>query len=404
MAEPHGRPGRTASRWSVLLGAAFLMATSAIGPGFLTQTTVFTQQMAASFGFVILASIVLDIGAQLNIWRIIVVAEKRGQEIANLVVPGLGSFIAVLVAFGGLAFNIGNIAGAGLGFNALTGLAPEVGAWVSAVIAIGIFLVREAGKAMDRFAQLMGLLMVTLTLYVALTSAPPVGEALIKSVAPDTLHIMAIVTLVGGTVGGYITFAGGHRLLEAGLRGRSALPEATRSAVSGITIASIMRIFLFLATLGVVSQGLVLDATNPPASVFKLAAGPLGYRLFGVVMWSAAITSVIGAAYTSVSFIRTFSAALDRNHRWIIIGFILLSTLVFSAVGRPVKVLILAGALNGLILPVALGAILAAAYRRKIVGDYRHPLWMTLYGACVVLIMTYLGGYTLAVELPKLFE
>jgi Mn2+/Fe2+ NRAMP family transporter len=274
---------------------------------------------------------------------------------------------------------------------------------LSAVIAIGIFLVREAGRAMDRFAQLMGLLMIGLTLYVAFTSAPPVGEALIKSVAPDTVNMMVIVTLVGGTVGGYITFAGGHRLLDAGIRGSSALPEATRSAVSGITLASIMRIFLFLATLGVVSQGLVLDSANPPASVFKLAAGPVGYQLFGIVMWSAALTSVIGAAYTSVSFIQTFSPALERNHRWIIIGFILLSTLVFLAVGRPVKVLILAGALNGLILPLALGTMLVAAYRRTVVGEYRHPVWMTLYGAFVVAVMTYLGGRTLAAELPKLF-
>jgi len=379
------------------------MATSAIGPGFLTQTTVFTQRLGASFGFVILASIVLDIGAQLNIWRIIVVAEKRGQEIANLVVPGLGHFLAVLVAFGGLAFNIGNIAGAGLGLTTLSGLAPEVGAVVSAIIAIGIFLVREAGKAMDRFAQAMGFLMIGLTLYVAFTSAPPVGEAIIKSLAPETVDMMAIVTLVGGTVGGYITFAGGHRLLEAGLRGRSALPDATRSAVSGITLASVMRVLLFLATLGVVSQGLALDAANPPASVFRWAAGPLGYRLFGGVMWSAAITSVIGSAYTSVSFIETFSPVLERNRRWVIIGFILLSTGVFLGVGRPVKVLILAGALNGLILPLALGTMLVAAYRKRIIGDYRHPVWMALYGAFVVLVMAYMGGHTLMVEVPKLF-
>ena len=387
-----------------MLGAAFLMATSAIGPGFLTQTTVFTQQLAASFGFAILVSVILDIGAQLNIWRIIVVAEKRGQEIANLLVPGLGYFLAGLIVFGGLAFNIGNIAGAGLGLNALSGLSTETGAVLSAVIAIALFLVREAGKAMDRFSQLMGTLMIGLTLYVAFTSAPPMAEALIRSVAPETVSMMAIVTLVGGTVGGYITFAGGHRLLEAGVRGSSALPEATRSAVSGITLASVMRVLLFLAALGVVSQGLALDAANPPASVFKLAAGPLGYRLFGVVMWSAAITSVIGSAYTSVSFIRTFSPSLERNHRWLIIGFILVSTLVFIAIGRPVKVLILAGALNGLILPIALATMLVAAYRTKIIGGYRHPLWLTIYGGLVVLVMTYMGGHTLVTELPRLFK
>ena len=38
---------------SVLLGAAFLMATSAIGPGFMMQTAQFTQDLKASFAFVI---------------------------------------------------------------------------------------------------------------------------------------------------------------------------------------------------------------------------------------------------------------------------------------------------------------------------------------------------------------
>jgi Mn2+/Fe2+ NRAMP family transporter len=62
---------------SAILGAAFLMATSAIGPGFLTQTSLFTSQLLSSFGFVILISILLDIGVQLNIWRIISFSEKR---------------------------------------------------------------------------------------------------------------------------------------------------------------------------------------------------------------------------------------------------------------------------------------------------------------------------------------
>ena len=44
------------SNLSVLLGAAFLMATSAIGPGFLTQTTKFTATYGASLILVILIS------------------------------------------------------------------------------------------------------------------------------------------------------------------------------------------------------------------------------------------------------------------------------------------------------------------------------------------------------------
>ncbi len=126
--------------WSVLIGAAFLMATSAIGPGFLTQTAVFTAQLGASFGFVIFLSIVLDSIAQLNIWRIIAVANQPAQTIANQVFPGLGYFISFLVFLGGMAFNIGNIAGAGLGLNVLFGVSVGQGAIMSAIIAIGIFI------------------------------------------------------------------------------------------------------------------------------------------------------------------------------------------------------------------------------------------------------------------------
>ena len=44
------------SAGGAVAGAAFLMANSSIGPGFLTQTTVFTGQLLTSFGFVILVS------------------------------------------------------------------------------------------------------------------------------------------------------------------------------------------------------------------------------------------------------------------------------------------------------------------------------------------------------------
>ncbi len=390
--------------WSVLLGAAFLMATSAVGPGFLTQTTVFTQSLLASFGFVILTSIIIDIGVQLNVWRVIAVSEKRAQDIANAVLPGLGLFIAILIVLGGLAFNIGNVGGAGLGFNVLFGMSAEAGAILAAAMSIAVFLVKEAGKAMDRFAQIMGLLMILLIVYVAVTSNPPVGEAVAKTFVPDKIDFISIITLVGGTVGGYITFAGGHRLLDAGIKGRDALPQVTSSAVSGISIASVIRVFLFLASLGVISKGLAIDPANPPASVFQQAVGAVGYKLFGIVMLSAAITSVIGSAYTSVSFIKSFNRNIERHENWVIIAFITVSTIIFVTIGKPVKLLVLAGSLNGLILPITLGTILIAAYKTKLVGDYKHPLWLTIFGTAVVLVMAWLGGYTLINQLPDLFE
>jgi len=380
---------------SAITGAAFLMATSAIGPGFLTQTTVFTQQLAASFGFVILISVLLDIGAQLNIWRIIAVTEKRAQLIANDLLPGLGYLLAALIVIGGLAFNIGNIGGCGLGLQVLTGIDPLYGSIASCAIALLIFWNKEAGKAIDGFTKILGLLMILLTLYIVFKAQPPVASAIEHSFFPDKISALAIVTLVGGTVGGYISFSGGHRLLDAGIRGEAMLPQVNQSAVTGIVVTAVMRFLLFLAALGIIMKGLSLDASNPPASVFKLAAGEIGYRFFGVVMWCAAITSVIGAAYTSVSFLKTFHPAIERNEKMIISLFIVFSTIVFNWMGNPVQILVTVGALNGLILPVALAVILVAATKQRLVKTYRHPVWLQVAGWSVVAVMSWMGYLTI---------
>lgn len=399
-------PGKNSS---AILGAAFLMATSAIGPGFITQTTVFTQQLLTSFGFVILVSVLLDIAAQLNTWRIVAVSEKRAQDIANNLLPGMGYFLAFLIVLGGLAFNIGNVGGAGLGLNILFSIdaneeQPIWGAGISAAIALVIFWVKQAGLAMDWFAKLLGIVMLALTLYVAIQSGPPLAKAIQHSFLPDKIDTIAIITLVGGTVGGYISFAGAHRLLDAGIKGKAYLPQVNRGSIKAILLASAMRILLFLAALGVVMAGGMLNDKNPAASVFEIAAGRIGYKIFGIVLWSAAITSVVGSAYTSVSFIKSFHPSLERNQRWLITGFILISTLVFAMLGKPVQLLILVGALNGLILPVSLAMMLLSVYRKEMVRNYRHPVWMSIAGWVVVIAMSWMGAKILLTDLPKLWQ
>ena len=389
---------------SAILGAAFLMATSAIGPGFLTQTSSFTEQLLTSFGFVILVSILLDIGTQINIWRIVSVSENRAQDIANTIFPGLGFFLAFLIAIGGLIFNIGNIAGCGLGVNVLTGMKTEYGAIISCVIALGIFWYKEAGRLIDGFSKWLGIIMIGLTVYIAFVSHPPIGQALYRTIWPEKIDIITIVTLVGGTVGGYISFAGAHRLLDAGIKGKENIKAVTRSAVSGILITSLMRFVLFLAALGVVWGGVKLATNNPAASVFQSAAGELGYKFFGVVIWIAAITSVVGASFTSVSFWKTLHPAIAKNEKIIISLFIIASTIIFVCIGNPKKVLVFAGWANGIILPIALSVILIAATRSSIMKNYKHPVWMQIAGWLVVVIMGCMSIYSIQQSIQKLLQ
>ena len=162
-----------------------------------------------------------------------------------------------------------------------------------------------------------------------------------------------------------LLFSGGHRLLDAGISGPENLDIVTKASILGIVVASIIRVLLFLAVLGVVATGFKLDPSNPPASVFQHAAGTIGLRMFGLVIFVASLTSVIGAAYTSVTFLEIFHSSIAKNRSKWIVGFICLSTIVFASIGKPVLLLILAGAFNGLILPLILGATLLAVFKKK---------------------------------------
>ena len=380
------RPGPVAGR-GVTTGAAFLMATSAIGPGFLTQTAVFTGQLGPDLAFAILASVLLALAVQLNVWRVLGASGLRAPELASAVVPGLGRVLVALVFAGGLAFNVGNVAGCGLGLE-VYGVPAGAGAALSAAFVVLLLASPRAGAAMDRVARGLGLLMILLTAGVMAASRPDVGAALRASIWPGRLEVLPIVTLLGGTVGGYIPFSGAHRLLDAGVSGPGAVGRLTRSAVLGVGVAAVMRLLFFLAVLGVVGHGTTLDPANPPASAFRLGAGEWGYRLFGVVLWSAALTSIVGCTYTSLSFVESLWTPLARRRGAAVAAFVALSLGLFLWLGRPVRLLILAGALNGLVLPVTLLVTLLAARHRGLLAGYRHPRWLEVAGWVALIAAT----------------
>ncbi|CQD03405.1 Uncharacterized membrane protein YcsG [Corynebacterium striatum] len=375
-----------------MAGAMFLMATSSIGPGFLTQTSVFTVQMGAAFAFAILLSIIVDIAIQLNVWRVLCLSGMRANELGNTVLPGLGWFLAVLVFIGGVVFNIGNIAGSGLGLNAMLGIDARIGSVIAAAIAIFIFLSKRAGIALDRLVAALGAIMILLMLYVAIVSQPPVGEALKNTVMPEEVDFFVITTLIGGTVGGYITFAGAHRLIDNGMTGPEHIKNITTTSVMGVIITGIMRVLLFLAVLGVVSTGVALSEDNTAADAFRQAAGEFGLRAFGVVLFAAGLSSVIGASYTSISFVTT-QKVTPRTRNFLTVGFIVVCTILFVLLNSaPQKLLIFAGAFNGIILPIAFAMVMWVAFRRRdLLGGVKHPMWLLVVGSIALLLELYIG-------------
>jgi len=397
-ADPNEVARKAKNQRYALLSAMFLMSMSAVGPGFITQTANFTVKLGAAFAFAIVISVLIDFVVQANIWRIVTITRMRAPAIANAAIPGSGYLLAILVIIGGLFFNIGNIGGAGLGFNAMIDLDPKIGGAIGALAAIGIFLSRRAGIAMDRVVFVAAFVKLALIVYAAYVSGPPVAEAFRQTFLPDTIDFVTITTIVGGTVGGYITYAGAHRLLDKGMVGIENINAVNRAALSGIAITGVLRYVLFLAILGVVASGVVIDlsgkAANPAGQAFHAAAGNIGYRLFGAVFLASAMTSIVGAAYTSVSFLTAFKPDItERQRNLATVGFIAISLIAYVIITTPpAAMLVFVGGLNGLVLPIGLSIFMYAAWKRAdLMHGYHYPRWLLVLGVLTCALTWYMA-------------
>ena len=154
---------------------------------------------------------------------------------------------------------------------------------------------------------------------------------------------------------------------------------------------------LFLAILGVTASGVTLDlasqTANPAAQAFQAAAGQWGLRAFGVIFWAAALTSVIGAAYTSVSFMTVFRPMGDRARNVATVIFIAVSLAIYLALGTaPAALLVFAGGFNGLILPIGLTIFTWIGFARSdLMGGYRYSRPLLALSVIVCALTWYMG-------------
>lgn len=370
-----------------ILSVAFLMATTSVGPGFLTQTAVFTNIYKIDMAFPVFISMFITFGIVMNLWRIVGISGMRIQDIANKVAPGMGYLVGILLALGAVAFNFGNVSGAALGMNVLTGVDTTWGALFTGVVGSLLFVAHNASKRIDQMARYLGLFLIILIAYVAMTNLPPMMETLSAAVVPADFGnlLLPTLTIVGGAVGGYYT--GAQRLVDIGLQGKENVLAIKAAAWTGISIAVIIRILLFLAVFGVIATGATLDSANPAADAFRQGAGDAGYFIFGLVLFVASITSVVGNSYMAVSLIKTLFPVVARNEKTCCVGFIIITSLGTVTMNMPILLLMLAGLANSIILPIVLGMMLVATRRKNIVGDYKHPVYLTLMGVVIVVVM-----------------
>ena len=105
-----------------ILSAIFLMASASIGPLFLLSTAEDTFQFKENLAFIIIMTAIIELGIQMNVWRILTTVNQPANIVIEKIIPKSLPFTSVLILLGGVAFNILNIAGLGIGMSLLFNL------------------------------------------------------------------------------------------------------------------------------------------------------------------------------------------------------------------------------------------------------------------------------------------
>ncbi len=338
--------------WSVI-SAAF------IGPGTITTAS----KAGAEYGFGLLWALVFSTLAclvlQEAVARVTIFSGKNlGEAIfirykESAVLPIILILVIGAIILGSAAYETGNILGAVAG---LKFLIP----WNNAVLVLGIALMAVIALSLPSLrsiAHLMGYIVVIMGasfFTTAILLKPDIGAilhgAFIPSIPENSTAGILVLGLIGTTVVPYNLFLG------SGIVDKN---QSIKEMRFGLSIAIILG---GLISMSVLITGSFVEGQFSFESLVKTLSSTLGQIavwIFGIGMLAAGISSAITAPLASALTAKSLFQHRDKA-KWgekslyfrAVWGFVLLVGVGFGLTNlKPIPAIILAQALNGLILP-----------------------------------------------------
>lgn len=375
--------------WSLLFW--MVIAAAFIGPGTVTTAAAAGAGHGYSLLWALLFSTLACAVLQESAARVTIASGKTlGEAVkARFKNKGIAWFLAISIFLGCAAYEAGNILGAISGVAlAITGVDPAV----FTLIIVGVCgAVLWLGKT-STVANIMGMVVAVMgfAFLVAGLSMPMDGAALVKGLFVPSFpegSILLTLGLVGTTIVPYNLFLG------SGL----AKGQTIKSMRFGLIVA------VFLG--GVISMGILLAGTSMSgdfsfaglADTLSKANGTWMATVFAIGLFAAGFTSSITAPLAAAI---TLQSVGDSSKDWseksiryrLGWGLVLLTGLVFGVTGiKPIPVIILAQAANGLILPVIAVFLWLICNNRKLMGNNANSNLIDVFMAITVWVSSLLG-------------
>lgn len=394
---------RERSKFSIF-GPGMIITASFVGPGTVTTMT----QGGAGFGYSILWAVVFSIIATIALQEMVarlalVTNEGLGEAIRDIFNHQLLKLITVwfsmiAVAVGCAAYISGDLLGTSLGAAYLLGI-PEN--YIAPVIGIVILLIGLSGsydlieKVMTVLVLIMGVIFITTVIVIQPDFGAVLKGAFIPSIPNGSL--LTIIALIGTTVVPYNFFIHASSIHER-FNGIKDLRIVRIDTIVAIGLGGLISAAI-LITAGTLIHGKEVTSLVELSEPLKPILGDLAPIFMSVGLFSAGLSSAIaspmGAAATISSCLRWKGGVKSKKYR-LVFAIVIFIGIITSSLGfEPLEVLLIAQALNGIILPLIAILIFVILNKKNMMGKFANGIVLNIIGLFVVLVVSFLGVYSL---------
>ena len=369
--------------WSVI-SAAF------IGPGTITSASKAGHGFGFDLMWALLFSIIATVILQEAAVRIKMATDKNlGQVLGLIRFPKVFSFLLfVAVTLGCAAYEAGNVLGAVAGLELSVGLDKSILTILTLAIAFIILIqgsVKRICQLLGLIVGIMGLAFIIIAIQVDIDWAAFTKGLFIPSV-PDQSSLM-IIALVGTTIVPYNLF------LANGIQHNQNLQEMRFGLTLAILFGGIISFAILI--LGTSITGEFGFKTLQTAFAEQSIAG--GGHLFSIGLFcaglSSAITAPLAAAIAGESLFGKQKSWSKNHFKMIWMGVLGFGAIIALLDFKPIPIIILAQAVNGILLPfIAVTILWVINYPKLMKGEYQNSIGINLLSLGIIGCCIFLGS------------
>ena len=394
------------------LGPGLLVTAAFIGPGTVTTASV----AGASTGYALLWAIVFSIFATIVLQEMsarlgVVSREGLGEALRttfdNPVLKwGAVLLVVAAIAFGNAAFETGNITGAALGLETLSGVSPQIWAIIVGIVAFAL-LMSGAYRIIERALVVLVIVMSIVFIVTAIIVIRPgdVGNILAGAFVPSIPSgaLITVVALIGTTVVPYNLFLHASSVQEKwpeSVPTQEALAESRTDTTISIVLGGLITVaILATGAAAFFGTGTEIEDAGQMAEQLEPLLGPLAKYFFAIGILSAGVTSAITAPLAA-AYATSGALGWERNLRgWkfrAVWAIVLVVGTVLAALGtNPVAAIVFAQAANGVLLPIIAIFLLFVMNRADLLGEFKNGTVANILGVIIVLFAIGLGIRTI---------